>query len=246
MRPPPLPQQINVLEDVLERAAEASAAGEAPVIVFDLDGTLFDSRARTQIILLEYAAEIESDYPEVAAQLRPIEVENIQYLLSTTLRDCGLTHPDVVRDITHFWRERYYSDEYLQYDLPAEGAAEYVDACYESGATILYLSGRDIPGMLLGTVSTLRDHGFPLAKPGVELVLKADATLPDEAFKRAVIPTLNRVGEVIAFFDNEPANCNAALAAFPDAWVTLLETQKVPGAPDPDVGVHHTTDFRIQ
>ncbi len=245
MRPPPLPQQIDVLQTVLERAAETHEEGVVPVVVFDLDGTLFDSRPRTQAILLEYAEEVASDYPEVAARLRPLEIENIQYLLSTTLRDCQLTHPDVVRDITHFWRERYFSDEYLQFDIPSAGAAEYVQACHESGATVVYVSGRDIPGMLVGTVAALRDNGFPIAKPGVELVLKPDGTLPDEAFKRAVLPTLGRVGEIVGVFDNEPANCNFALETFPEAAIALLETQKVPGAPEPREGVQHTSDFRV-
>jgi hypothetical protein len=99
--------------------------------------------------------------------------------------------------------------------------------------------------MLLGTVAALRDHNFPIGRPGVELVLKPDATLADEAFKRAAFPTLHRVGDVVGFFDNEPANCNAALAEFPDAEIALFEGQKVPGAPDPQPGIHHATDFRI-
>jgi hypothetical protein len=246
VRPPPLPQQIDVLQRVLERVATMQDdGGPPPFVVFDLDGTLYDNRQRTLQILTEYADEVELEYPEVAGCLRPLEVENVRYLLSTTLKDCGLTHVDVVRDITSYWQQRFFNDEYMSYDVPFEGAPEYVSACHESGATVVYLTGRDVPGMLLGTVASLRDHGFPFGVAGVELVLKPDATLSDEAFKRSALPTLGRVGRLVGFFDNEPANCNQALAAYPDAEVALLETQKVPGAPEPVAGVYHVTDFRI-
>lgn len=245
MHPPPLPGQVQLLQDVLSTIATVRDEGEIPVVVFDLDGTLFDSRPRTQAIFLEYAEEVAEDFPDVAECLRPLQVADIHYLISATLRDCGLTHPDVVRDITQYWRDRYNGEEYLQYDLPSAGAADYVQACHESGATVLYLSGRDIPGMVVGTVASLRDNGFPVGTSGVELLLKPDATLPDEAFKRAVIPTLSRVGQVVAAFDNESANCNAVSDHFPDALVALLETVHVPGAPPSLETVHHIIDFRV-
>ena len=236
-----------MLQRVLERIATLHEDPERrpPLVVLDLDGTLYDNRQRTLQILFEYAEDVRAEYADVAECLDTLEVEGIRYLLSTTLKDCGLTHVDVVRDITHWWQERFFSDEYLAYDVPNDGAPEFVNACFESGASIVYLTGRDVPGMLLGTVASLRDHGFPLGVAGVELVLKPDATLPDEAFKRSALPTLTRVGDVVGFFDNEPANCNIARQMFPDADVALLETQKVPGAPESAEGVHHIIDFRL-
>jgi beta-phosphoglucomutase-like phosphatase (HAD superfamily) len=234
------------LQRVLERVATVSEEGGGPpLVVFDLDGTLFDNRSRTVQILLEYAEEVRAEFPEVADCLATLEADRLHYLLSDTLRAVGLTHVDVVRDITHYWRERFFSDDYLAYDVPNQGAPEYVNACYDAGATIIYLTGRDVPGMLLGTVASLRDHDFPVGVAGVELVLKPDPMLGDEAFKRGALPTLMRVGEVIGVFDNEPANCNLAKGVFPDAEVALLETQKVPGAPDVESGITHVTDFRI-
>lgn len=246
VRPPPLPHQIDVLQRVLERVAtEANDGGPMPLLVFDLDGTLYDSRPRTLQILMEYADEVRAEYADVAEALTTLEAERVQYLLSDTLRECGLTHADVVRDVTNYWRERYFSDEYCQYDVPTIGAPEYVRACHEAGAGIVYLASRDIPGMLLGTVASLRDHGFPIAVAGVELVCKPDATMGDEAFKRGVIPTLARGGRITAYFDNEPPNCNLARDCYPDADVVLLDTQKVPGAPDVDQDVQTLSDFRI-
>jgi hypothetical protein len=99
--------------------------------------------------------------------------------------------------------------------------------------------------MFLGTVASLRDCGFPIGIAGVELVLKPDAHLADEAFKRGAIPSLARLGTMVAFFDNEPANCNVAQALCPDATVVLLDTQKVPHAPTPAPGVEVVRDFTL-
>lgn len=246
VRPPPLPHQLDVLHRVLERVSgQAGAGGAPPLVVFDLDGTLYDNRPRTLQILMEYADEVRSEFPDVAAALATLEAERVQYLLSETLRECALTHMDVQRDVTQYWRERFFHDDYLPYDTVTEGAAEYVRACHEAGAVVVYMTGRDIPGMLLGTMASLRDQGFPIGVAGVEVVLKPDATLPDEAFKRSSLPTLQRVGELVGFFDNEPANCNLARQIYPESIVALIDTQSVPGAPPLDPGVETITDFRL-
>lgn len=243
MRPPPLPHQIVVLDRVLERVSQ-SAGSATPLVVFDLDGTLYDNRPRTVQILLEYADEVADQFPEVAEALGALTPEGVHYLLSDTLRAQGLTKVEIVSDATRFWRERFFAEKYLKYDAVRDGAVEFARACHELGATIVYLAGRDVTDLLPGTVTSLRKWGFPVGEVGVELVLKPDATLSDEAFKRASLPVLRRVGRVVAFFDNEPANCNVALHAWPEAIVGLLETTSVPGAPELDRGVEALGDFR--
>lgn len=246
MLPPPLPGQVDTLERVLGRLSGDRHRAPPAVAVFDLDGTLLDTRPRTISILEEYAAEIAPAVPELSDLLAGMQLHDVKYLLSDTLRERGVVHPDHVRDITQYWRDRFYADAYVEADQPYPGAAEYVRACHEAGGSVVYLSSRDSYGMLLGTVASLRDRGFPIGLPGVELVFRADPGFSDEAFKRAILPTLARVGEVVAYFDNEPANCNLARACFPDAEVVLLETQKIPGSPLPDEGIEHLGDFRFR
>ena len=245
VRPPPLPHQIEVLRRVLASVAEHPSK-PAPAVVFDLDATLFDNRPRTLEILMEYREEVASIDPDLAEALLSLEVGRINYLLTDTLKTCGIYRSDIVKRISAYWHERFFTDEYVACDVPLAGAPEYVRACYEAGAVIVYLTGRDIPGMLAGTVAKLRDDGFPIAVAGTELVLKPDPNMSDEAFKRTALPTLDRVGDLIAFFDNEPANCNLAKAMFPDATVVLLETQRVPGAPEPDEDLEILADFRME
>ena len=216
-----------------------------PVVVFDLDATLFDNRTRTLEILHELREELADDDPDLANALLGLELDKIHYLLTDTLKACGIYRADQVKSITNYWHERFFRDEYVACDVPLEGAPEYVRQCYALGATIVYLTGRDVPGMLIGTVAKLRDEGFPIAVAGVELILKPDEHMHDEAFKRGALPTLARVGDLVAFFDNEPANCNLAKSLAPTSTIVLLETQKVPGAPQPVAGVEVIADFRI-
>lgn len=234
----------DVLCRVLRSIAEHPAK-PAPVVVFDLDATLFDNRPRTLEILLEFREEIAPLDPELADALLTLDVDRIHFLLADTLKECGVHRPDIVKRISTFWHERFFTDEYVEYDVPIPGGPEFVRACYDAGAAIVYLSGRDIPGMLAGTAAKLRDDGFPIAVAGTGLVLKPDPDMSDEAFKRMALPTLDRVGNVVAFFDNEPANCNLAKAMFPDATVVLLDTQRAPDAPEPDEDVEVVADFRM-
>jgi phosphoglycolate phosphatase-like HAD superfamily hydrolase len=233
-----------VLHSVLERVSTWEGQ-RPPVVVFDLDATLFDTRTRTLEILLELREEMLLEEPELAAALLRLQVEAVDYLLTDTLRGCGITRAEHQRMISSFWHERFFSDDYIACDQPTPGAAEYVHACHEAGALVAYLTGRDIPGMLAGTVTKLRDEGFPVAVAGTELVLKPDPAMSEEAFKRGALPTLERIGEVVAVFDNEPANCNLALALYPESMVVLLDTQRVPGAPPPSPQIQLVADFRL-
>ena len=129
MLPPPLPHQLDVLGRVHDRATVAAAdGGPPPLVIFGLDGVLFDTRPRTLRILREYADDVAFDYPEVAEGLRALELFHVHPLLSDTLRQGGVTKADFVRDVTSFWHERYYAGDYLVHDEPNAGAADYVRA----------------------------------------------------------------------------------------------------------------------
>ncbi len=240
---PPLPPQVEFLERVLSRVSP-SGNSRAPVVVFDVDGTLYDNRSRTREILGEYAEQVRADFPEIAEALAPLERDGVAYMLADTLHGCGITRVDAIQDITRFWRERFFSEAYLAHDETVPGAVSYVRACHQAGATIVYFTGRDVSRLLGPTLDGLRDRGFPVGVAGVELLFNPDATLPDEAFKRVAMTSLERVGRVVALFDNEPANCNVARQRYPEALVGWVQTQHVPGSPDLADGVGAVRDFR--
>jgi hypothetical protein len=237
--------QSALLGRLVERARERRAAGGAPpVIVFDLDGTLMDNRPRSAAILAELAREWASLHPEAAGRVAAARADELAYLFSDNLQRLGVSDRALVDKAMAFWRERFFHDKYLAHDVEVPGAVAFARAAYEAGANVVYLTGRDLPLMGLGSWSSLRDLGFPIGVVGAELVCKPDASVHDEAFKLEVAPALVRVGEVIATFDNEPGNCNLFRRAYPAALTVLLDTQHVPGAPPLDEGVVCVRDFR--
>jgi hypothetical protein len=222
----------------------AADGGLPPIVVFGLDGTLFETRPRTLQILFEFADSVENEAPAVAASLRRLEHGMIRRLLRDTLREVGVVQP----------AHRPGHHQLLVHTLPRlgllgarhpePGAAEFASQVHRAGGGVVYLSARDIPSMLIGSVVALRDHGFPIAEPGVQLAFKPDATLSDEAHKREMLPELARGGEVVAVFDSDPAVCAMAYGYFPDALVGLMDTWELE-PPPPESGLSHVRDFRL-
>ena len=237
-------QQQATLRAILRRC-RTERAHRTPVVVFDLDGTLMDNRPRTVAILREFAGTCHERDPDLARSLLGARIADLSYLLSDSLEALGAHRTSLVDEMEAFWRARFFGDAHLVHDVALPGAVEFVRACYDAGALLVYLTGRDLPLMGTGTFQSLRDLGFPIGVPGTELVLKPDAAIPDEAFKRKSAPDLARIGHVIAAFDNEPGNCNVMRAHYPDAHVVFVDTQHMPGAPSLDGAVHVVRDFRV-
>ncbi|HEX3344085.1 MAG TPA: HAD family hydrolase [Polyangiaceae bacterium] len=237
-------RQDVALRGILRRC-RADRAQTTPVVVFDLDGTLMDNRPRTVAILREFAARHGHLDPEIARRLEGARPHDLEYLLTDSLERLGAHRTELVAELQTFWRDRFFTDSHLPHDVALPGAVAFARACYDAGAILVYLTGRDLPLMGTGTFASLRDLGFPIGVPATELVLKPDASMPDEAFKRLAAPDLARVGHVIAAFDNEPANCNVMLAHYPDAHVVFVDTQHMPGAPELGAGVHVVRDFEM-
>ncbi len=237
--------QRRLLADIVARCRTQAAhalegRARTPVVVFDLDGTLMDNRPRTVAILREFAAADAAR----AARLATVVPEDLAYLVRDSLARVGLTDDALVAAVETFWKERFFRDDSIKHDVALAGAVSFARACHDAGAICIYLTGRDLPLMGIGSFRSLRDLGFPIGVPGTELVCKPDFAMPDEDFKRLEAPKLARVGQVIASFDNEPGNCNVFLRHDPEMVSVMVDTQHLPGAPPLDAGVQVIADFR--
>lgn len=233
-----------MLEELVERCAAVSRASRG-VIVFDLDGTMMDNRPRVAAIIEELAQHWSEGEADAAAACRALDIETMHYGITDNLRALGIDDDRLVGEGASFWSERFFTDEYLRHDVEVPGAAAFAQRCYDAGANLVYLTGRDLPNMALGTFASLRDLGFPIGVTGTELVTKPDFDTPDDVFKRAVAAQLARLGEVVAVFDNEPVNCNLLLEAYPSTRSVLLDTLHAPNPPElhPDVAVIDTFEM---
>jgi beta-phosphoglucomutase-like phosphatase (HAD superfamily) len=237
-------QATPVTEKILEDVKTAYAKQERPVVVFDLEGTVFDNRPRILQILKEYAdQDLKSVRPEAAQKISALTPQLIQYMLADTLQKAGVTEEAVVNNAAVFWSQRFFADDYLRYDAPVPGAVNFVRALYSAGARIVYLSGRDAPRQLIGTVRALRDHGFPIGIQGTELILKPSLQVVDAQYKQQATNYLRHFGKVIAAFDTEPANVNVYKRAFADASVILVSAPHTPNAPPLLAGIELLDKF---
>lgn len=209
--------------------AQAAKNDRAPVAVFDLDGTLFDNGPRTWQILVDFA-EHEGN-ADLRRALDAARRTRLPYLLQETLTALSVADADVTERAHKFWADRFFTDAHQAHDLPIAGALALVRALYEAGTTIVYLSGRDVPNMLIGVCESLRTHGFPVGLARTSVVLKPSFHDEDLAFKKSALSFIDSLGVVVASYDNEPANCNAFCERWPDALHVFVATQHAPNPP---------------
>ncbi len=238
-------QRSALLREVLDLAAAKHDEGP-PVVVFDLDGTLMDNRPRVVRILHELADAWSEAQPAASAQLRAAVDDDITYGVVENLKNLGVTDEALHAEGFSFWKERFFRDHYIQYDVAWPGAVSFARGCYEAGASLVYLTGRDLPAMALGTFASLRDLGFPIGVVNTSLVLKPDFDTPDVTFKRGVAPAFGKVGRVIAAFDNEPGNNNLFLEFHPHAHSIFVDSHHAPDPPALHTSVSVIDSFVIE
>ncbi|MBN2191679.1 MAG: HAD family hydrolase [Polyangiaceae bacterium] len=233
----------NLVDTLLAAARAARSAGRDPLVVLDLDGTLYDSRVRTLRVLLELAHQHATEHPTLLAAIRRLTTNAVQYRVSDTLASVGVSEPALVREAEAFWSDRVFTNDYVLHDLPTPGAVDFVRTLYEVGVVLCYLTGRDAPNMLVGTVRALQRDGFPVGTLGTRLVLKEAPQLGDLSFKTNIAERLAAAGTVIGAFDNEPGLCNLFREAYPAATVVHLATAFSPDAPPLAPGIASVPDF---
>ncbi|MHB0995818.1 MAG: HAD family hydrolase [Elusimicrobiales bacterium] len=237
--------------DALNKAADLvalrTAQRRSTLAIFDLDGTLFDNRTRTMFILREISEKFDSRLPQLSAAFSSFQdLAVIDYSLDVTLSRLRVRSAAEKAFIRQEWARRFFSDEYQKYDMPLPGAKAYVEKVHKAGATVIYLTGRDVGRMLVGTTEVLRLYGFPVGVAGTMTIVKKEFEQDDEIFKKEVSEYIDRLGEVVAVFENEPANSNILQARFPGAASFFVETQHRPGAPRLNPGITRITDFRAR
>jgi hypothetical protein len=207
---------------LLEVERRARAAGPRGVVVFDLDSTLLDNRARQARILREYGA---AHGHVVLQNTEPKHFPT--WNLADTLHHLGVPEEEaqhLLPKVRLFWRERFFTSEYCYDDTPLPGAVEYVRALLETGCRIVYCTGRHT-AMGEGTVTSFRSGSLPLPdQQAVHLLLKPNFEMNDDAWKQSAVRHIDAIGEVVGAFDNEPAHVNVYATAYPAARVVHLAT----------------------
>jgi hypothetical protein len=220
--------------DLVERiVAHARRVGAGHVAGFDLDGCLFDTRPRQVHIFRELSSL--RGWPWLAE----VRAEHFRdWSLRNTMREAGIAEAKIAahyEEVRDYWHRCFFRGAYVLHDHAMPGAAELVRAVIDAGLEVVYLTGRDTPGMRTGTEEALRRFGFPYDRPGATLLTKPTFEMDDTAFKKSAIEEIGRLGKVAIYMDNEPANVNLFASHFPSALVVFVETDH---SPKPDVPGH--------
>lgn len=197
---------------MLRQTAANAKSGRDSLVVFDLDSTLFDVGPRLQRVLEDFAAhaEFRKRFPDQVKEFPRVKVEKRDWGVKDALIRAGLDghHPEFQIAMRDFWKKTFFSNEYLEYDVPYPGAVEYVQKLHRAGAKLVYLTGRDVARMGAGSESVLRKWNFPVDAEAV-LVLKPHKDMDDAAFKTNWFLALPEEKYAnVWFFENEPVNIN--------------------------------------
>ena len=232
-------QSSHLLRQILVKFDSLQNQGQKSLAVFDLDSTLFDVSPRLQRILLDFAADVQNqkNFPEQIRLFEGIRTQRTDWGIKNALERAGLAEhgEEFQHAVRDFWHQRFFANEYLEFDLPYEGAVEYVNAVAKTGADIVYLTGRDVARMGGGSASTLQRWGFPLDGIQSTLVLKPQKEMDDAEFKTNWFATLpkQKYSEVW-FFENEPVNIHHLRLQLPHVNVIFFESTHAGKANPPE------------
>ena len=198
------------------------------VSVFDLDSTLFNVSTRTQKILVDFANDptVGTKFGPQKERLKKIQVLHTDWGIRESLVRDGLEASlDFFEEVRSYWHKHFFSNEYLKYDVPYEGAIEYVKAIQAACVPVKYLTGRDRPNMFKGTVEGLKQWGLPLVDESQDLYMKPTKTFgEDEDYKVQILGQIAKEYEHIYFFENEPVIINRVLKSNLKVNIIFMDT----------------------
>ncbi|MEQ1723039.1 MAG: HAD family acid phosphatase [Pseudobdellovibrio sp.] len=208
------------LNQILKISREYAAQNMRTLAVFDLDSTLFNVSTRTQKILSEFAEKHQIE------RLKGVQVKHEDWGIKEAVLRAGFSMEhdiEILKELRDFWSERFFTSEYLHYDVPYLGAISFVQDLADTGCEIKYLTGRDNSRMRKGTVEVLEKWGFPFTSEN--LFLKPNNSQEDELYKHEWFKELNHSDyKKIFFFENEPVNVNAIIDSCPEVEIIFLDT----------------------
>ncbi len=243
----PLISARRVLDRLLAAAEVESkrANGRRAWVALDMDGTLFDNRPRTLAILHSFAMAHREPVPELLTAVQKLTLDDLHYTPSQAVDALNLPQRDLGERFVDYWRQRFFTNSFQPLDHVEPGAAEFAHRLVDAGLGVVYLTGRDRPGMMHGVLQSLDAHGFPLMSPQTQVVLKPEFQHDDVAFKREALGELAKNGPLVGLVDNEPGIVNMALEVLPDMLCVRILRPHAPNPPELDARAVQIPSFRL-
>ncbi|OHD75821.1 MAG: hypothetical protein A3J97_02755 [Spirochaetes bacterium RIFOXYC1_FULL_54_7] len=204
-----------------ERRKLLKAEGaEGPwILIFDIDSTLMDTGPRN----LEILDAAFGHFSFLKPWRDRIPLASPFWNICDPLVASGFDDRDKLDEVYRFWRQRFFTDEWVQLDRPYPGVAGCLHELKHRYFRLVYLTGRHSPGMEAGTRAGFEHHGLPVT-PDETFRFKPSFDADDASFKEASCENLAHLGTVVGTLDNEPANVNLFSRSFPSALNLWMRT----------------------
>jgi len=236
-----------------------SSCNKKTAVIFDVDDTLVDTNYRTLDILQKAGRDLKID------QLIELEYPRVDFFCSVTVKNTGINDAILLENLCgHFdpdpnkntltqsiWGREFYSNpKKLHFDHVMAGAPEFVNRVLEeTGAQIIYLTGRNEELLRQGTEEELGYYGFPgfgkSSSKCAKLVMKPKSFLSDDAsFKKLIIAKLQQQGILIlAAFDDSASNANALRELLPMNVPVIRPNRNVADSSRNKSGIEQITNY---
>jgi hypothetical protein len=207
-------KNMNLLNTILtDSTSQTASTAESvrTICVFDLDSTLFNVSPRTEQILREFSQQHQiQHFSQIKVHPKDWGLKEILIREGYDISEKYSENIELHRKLVPFWTEKFFTNEYLNYDTPYLGAVNFVQTLYEKNIDIHYLTGRDVFRMGPGTKEVLLKWGFPILSEG-HLHLKPHKDMDDHKYKLDWVLDFKKTHpeNKIYFFENEPVNINA-------------------------------------
>lgn len=219
------------LKTLIKSLEKEASQGRKVLSVFDLDSTLFDVSPRIQKILedLQEHPELVLKFPETIPLLKQIKTQRSDWGIKAALSRVFKDNPpqrEFQKMARDFWARNFFSNEYLHFDHPVEGAVDFVNHLHTLGVQIAYLTGRDWGRMGPGTVETLKKWNFPEPdNKDIILSMKPVAGSDDAEYKASWFEMIKSHGySRHIFFENEPIILHNVMKNHPDVEIFFMQT----------------------
>lgn len=232
------------IDDLMIKLAQPS---KNDFFVLDIDSTLVTTHQRNQSILQDWTQQHQGDFPKDCLTLKQATCQFGDYGLRNALERIQFKEENSgsYEHLQHFWRDKFFSNQYLHADLATRGAVDWTQTLEELGVDFVYLTARHKATMWEGTLESLDNLGFPICEN--TLFLKDDLQDSDEDYKSKELHNilLKSNGKKVWFIDNEPVVLNKIRQDHPLVQLVWFESTHS-GKMTPPEGVHSIQNFCFQ
>ena len=161
--------------------------------------------------------------PKAISILRDIKILPQDWGFSEALeREDFYSSIRLIKALSIFWRQRFFSNDFIKYDTLYPGTKDYLDFVLKQNSKIKYLTGRSQFKMREGTIAKFSEDNIPLAT-AKDLIMKETNEI-DSLYKLSVIKELKSDYTKIAFYENAPEIINTVMDANLDVFCVFINS----------------------